>query len=242
VYKTMKQKKLSEEVVSHFTELIMQQQLRPGDRLPPERQLAEELGVSRTSLREAVKRLQEKGLLDARQGSGTFVRSLSADALSESLSLFVQSDINRYLGLMELRSILDVEIAGRLAVSATEDDIAHLMQHIELMSHLLDSPDKFADEDVAFHLAFYESMNNSLLMSIVQPIMTLLNEAMQVTFVAPGAAASSLRRHIALIECIRAHDAEGARGVMRAIIARGEERVSEHLRATHSAMIAGVKV
>jgi len=241
MYKTLRPKKLSEEVVNHFTELILQKQLRPGDRLPPERQLAEELGVSRTALREAVKMLQEKGLLDSKQGSGTFVRSLSADALAESLTLYVQSDESRYLELMELRSILDVELAGRLAETAIEHHIATLDKHVERMWHLLDKPDEFAAEDVAFHLDFYRAMDNSVLMSIVQPIMVLLEAAMRVTFDAPGSTESSLRRHVALMDRIRARDGEGARRTMGAIISRGEERVREYVRAHHAETLAGAE-
>ncbi len=230
MYKTFKPKKLSDEVVKHFTELIMDQELRPGDKLPPERQLAEELGVSRTVLREAVKMLEEKGLLDSKQGSGTYVCTLSAQAITESVTLYVRSDINRYIELMEMRSILDVEVAGRLAESATEEDIATLSRHIARMWDLLDRPEEFAAEDVEFHLAFYRAMHNSVLMSLVQPILDLLEGAMRFTVDAPGSTESSLRRHVALLDHIKDHDAEGARRTMNEIIERGEQRVVDHLR------------
>ncbi len=240
MYKTFRPTKLSGEVVNHFTELIVQQRLQPGDKLPPERDLCEQLGVSRTVLREAVKMLEEKGLLDSIQGSGTYVRSLSPHAISETVTLYVRSDQSRYIELMELRGILDVELAGRLAERATDDEIAALQQHIENMRQLLDDSEAFSLEDVAFHTTFYQAAKNSVLMSIVQPILDLLVDVNRLTFTDPGSTASSLQRHAAVMESIRARDSEGARRAMSAIINRGEQRVLDHVAATQIANRAGV--
>lgn len=229
IYRTVKQKRLSSEVANQITDLILQNHLQLGDKLPPERQLAEELGVSRTVLREAMKALEERGLVEVKQGSGTFVCSPSFEMVSDSLSLLLQADMARYLELMEVRRILDVEIAGRLAEEATEKDIDRLDDKIARMWQVLDSPEEFVEEDVAFHMEFYEAMKNELLLTIMQPVTELLMEAMGMTFEAPGSAESSLRRHEKLVERIRARDAEGARSAMWEIISRGMERLKEAL-------------
>jgi GntR family transcriptional repressor for pyruvate dehydrogenase complex len=240
MYKTFRPTKLSGEVVNHFTELIVQQQLQPGHKLPPERDLCEQLGVSRTVLREAVKMLEEKGLLETRQGSGTYVRTFSPQAISDSMSLYVRSDQRRYIELMELRSILDVELAGRLAEQATEAEIAGLQQHIEKMRQLVGDAEAFAAEDVAFHTRFYQAAHNSVLLSIAQPIMDLLEDVNRVTFIEPGSMESSLERHAAVTDCIRNHDREGARLAMLDIISRGEQRVRDHLVPNHVASKSGL--
>jgi len=229
IYKTIKQKRLSSEVVNQITDLILQNHLQPGDKLPPERQLAEELGISRTALREAMKALEERGLVEVKQGSGTFVCSPSFEVVSDSLSLLLQTNMARYLELMEVRGILDVEMAGRLAQEATEEDIERLGERIARMWQVLDSPEEFVQEDVAFHIEFYQAMKNELLLTIMQPVMELLVEAMGITFEAPGSAESSLRRHEKLVERIRARDTEGARSAMGEIISRGVERLKEAL-------------
>jgi GntR family transcriptional repressor for pyruvate dehydrogenase complex len=136
---------------------------------------------------------------------------------------------------MEVRGILDVEIAGLLAERATEEDLERLGKSIDRMWELLDSPREFAEEDVAFHMAFYAAMKNEVLLTIMQPIMEMLSEAMGVTFEAPGSPESSLRRHEKLVERIRAGDSEGARDAMREIILRGDERLKEAMREGEAA-------
>jgi len=228
LYTTIRQKKrLSGDVVNQITDLILSARLQPGDRLPPEHRLAEELGVSRSVLREGIKALEERGLVEVKQGSGTFVRSPSSEMLSDSFSLFLRTRIARFSQLMEVREILDVEIAGLLAQRATEEDLQSLTRSIARMWELLGSPEQFVEEDVAFHIAFYAAMKNEVLLTIMQPIMELLSEAMSMTFEAPGSAESSLHRHEKLLEHIRAGDREGARRAMREIISRGEERLKE---------------
>lgn len=230
MYKTFAPRKLSDDVVDHLTGLIVAKQLRPGDRLPPERELAEQFGVSRTVIREAVKMLGEKGLLDSRQGSGTWVREFSSQSISQSFALYVESDINRYLELMDLRGILDVEIVGRLAQSASSEQVAILEEHIGRMNELLDKPADFSEADCAFHLEIYRSMDNTLLMSIVDPIVTLLEAVNLITVESSGGAETSLRRHTLLVKHIADHDAEGARQAMHEIIRGAEGRVREVVR------------
>jgi GntR family transcriptional repressor for pyruvate dehydrogenase complex len=236
VYTTIGQKKrLSGAVVDQITDLILSKHLQPGDKLPPEHRLAGELGVSRSVVREGIKALEERGLVQVKQGSGTFVRSPSAEMVSDSFSLFLRTRIARYSKLMEVRGILDVEIAGLLAQRATEEDLERLSKSIEQMWELLDSPQEFAEEDVAFHMAFYAAMKNEVLLTITQPIMDMLSEAMSVTFEAPGSPESSLRRHEKLVQRIQAGDSGGAREAMREIIYRGEGRLDEALRMEEAA-------
>lgn len=224
-----KNKKLYEEVVNQIIDLVRQKHLQPGDKLPSERELADELGVSRTVLREAIKALQERGLLEVMHGSGTFIRNPSIETIAKSVSLVVWMDPTRYFQLMDVREYLEVEIAGRLAENATEEDLTEMGQALERMRQLLDSPKEYSQQDVAFHMAFYNATKNEVLLTIMQPITALLMEAMELTFVPPGSAEISLRRHEELLTYIRAGDAQGARRTMREIISRGKVRLEEAL-------------
>ena len=228
LYSAVGQKRrLSEEVVDQITDLILSEHLQPGDRLPPEQRLAEELGVSRSVVREAIKGLEQKELVEIKQGSGTFVRSPSAEKVSDSFSLFLRTRVARHFQLMEVRGILEVEIAGLLAERATEQDLENLGRSVAQMWEVLDSPEEYVQQDVAFHMALYAAMKNEVLLTIMQPITELLSEAMSITFEAPGSAESSLRGHEKLLQRIRAGDREGARRAMREIISRGEDRLKE---------------
>lgn len=230
MYETIsKRKKLYEEIVDQIIALIQQKQLQAGDKLPSERELSEELGVSRTVLREAMKALEERELVEIRHGSGTFIRSPSIDTIARSVSFVVWTDPDRYIELMNVREFLDVEIAGRLARSAPQAELAAMATAIDNMWQLLDSPKEFSEQDVAFHMAFYRATKNELLLTIMLPITRLLMEAMELTFHSPGSAEMSLRRHEQLLDRIKAGDALGARRTMQEIISRGKERLKESL-------------
>lgn len=217
--------RLYQAVVSQVTERILADHLQPGDRLPSERDLSLQLGVSRTAVREAIRALEEKGLVEVRQGSGTFVRSPAPDSVSASLALYLHTNVARYLQLMDLRSILEPEIASRLAEKVEPDDLACLQARIARMHKLLDSPQEYAAEDAAFHMDFYRAAHNEVLLMIMQPVMDLLEEAMSVSFQEPGSAESSLSLHEKMVEQIAAGDAAGARRTVKQLLARGEMRM-----------------
>ncbi len=225
----VERKRLYQEVVDQVTERILGDHLQVGDRLPAERDLARQIGVSRTAVREAIRALEEKGLVEVRQGSGTFVRSPAAGSVSASLALYLHTNVARYLQLMDLRSILDVEIAGRLAQGIAPEDLECLQARIARMRQLLDSPSEYAQEDAAFHMDFYRAAKNEVLLMIMQPVMDLLEEAMSVSFEEPGSAESSLSQHEKLVERIAAGDSAGARRIVKQLLVRGEMRMRHRL-------------
>jgi GntR family transcriptional regulator, transcriptional repressor for pyruvate dehydrogenase complex len=227
--RVVERKRLYQEVVEQVTERVLREDLQPGDRLPAERDLAAQLGVSRTAVREAIRALEEKGLVEVRQGAGTFVRSPDSESVSQSLSLYLHTNVARYLQLMDLREILDVEIAGRLAAQVDSEHLEQLRSRIARMWQLLDSPSEFAREDAAFHMDFYRAAKNDVLLMIMQPVMDLLEEAMAATFQEPGSAESSLRLHERLVESIATGDAPGARRIVRQMLSRGEMRMRHEL-------------
>lgn len=221
-------KRLFQEVVGQISEQIVGDQLQPGDRLPSERDLARQLCVSRTAVREAIRALEEKGLVEVRQGSGTYVCSPAPESVSASLSLYLSTNVVRYLQLMDLREILEVEIAGRLARHIEREDVKQLEMRVGRMHQLLTSPSEFAKEDVAFHMDFYRATKNEVLLMIIQPVMDLLEEAMVVSFYEPGSMESSLRQHEKLVEYIATGDEAGARQMVKQILSRGEMRMRQH--------------
>src|SRR6202166_963570 len=125
VYRTVKTSRLFEQIVQQVEDSILKGQLKPGDQLPAERELAQRFGLSRTAVREAVKALREKGLVEAYSGRGTFVTDGTSQAIRQSLDLMMK--IGQPEGstqLAEVRAILEPEIAGLAATRAEEQDIA----------------------------------------------------------------------------------------------------------------------
>ena len=140
VYRTVKTSRLFEQIVQQVEDSILKGQLKPGDQLPAERDLAQRFGVSRTAVREAVKTLREKGLVEAYSGRGTFVTNGTSQAIRQSLDLMIR--INQQEGsanLAELRLVLEPEIAG-LAASRIEEQLLSTMRESVVMNCWMPCP------------------------------------------------------------------------------------------------------
>ena len=159
----VKRKNLYEKVADQIASQILSSNLQPGDKLPTERDLCEYISVSRTTIREALKTLEERKLIEVRHGAGTFVLKPSIETLSEPLYLLLKADSDNYLEVMEVRSILEVEIVGILAKRATEENFEIIEEHLKRMRELIDDPSEFTKEDLMFHMAIYHAMNNKLI-------------------------------------------------------------------------------
>src|SRR6266481_9698664 len=177
VYKTVRTSRLYEQIVQQIEESILKGALKPGDQLPAERELAQNFGVSRTAVREAVKALREKGLVEAYSGRGTFITNGTSQAIRQSLDLMIR--IGQQEGsvhLAELRLILEPEIAA-LAVGRIEEQLLVTMREaVAMMDRSLNDPDAYIEADLDFHLALAEAAANPLVLSLLDSIVGLLRE------------------------------------------------------------------
>src|SRR5512134_999370 len=154
LYSRVQLSRLYEQIVEQIEQLILDGKLNPGDQLPSERELAEQFNVSRTAVREAVKALREKGLVEIEAGRGTFITHGVSKALRHSLDWMVRSgDGNRLADLVQVRYILEPEIAALAAEMATELDIERLEHAVSVMDSAMDSADVYVEADLEFHLA-----------------------------------------------------------------------------------------
>lgn len=152
---------------------IIDNQLRPGDLLPPEAKLAHQLGVSRSSLREAIRALQILGVVESRHGSGTYVGSFDMATLQESLtfSIRISSDSDALLALrevLEVRSVLERHMIREIAATCSDDQLAQLEEITHQMAIKAKAGLTFAEEDIAFHEALYAGLGNSLFVQLVR--------------------------------------------------------------------------
>ena len=225
LFKTLQREStLSERVTSQIENLIIASHLQPGDHLPPERELARQFGVSRTVVREAIRALVAKSLLETRSGGGTVVRSPTAEAVAQSMSLFLragqpQLDYNKVL---EVRRILEVEIAGLAAERRTAEDLKK-MDEILQETAKAEGRDHFAKNDVAFHAALAHATHNELFGLLLDSIADIMFKVRYLGFDVPDTIARAVKYHRAILEQIKAGDAEGARQAMREHLVESED-------------------
>jgi GntR family transcriptional repressor for pyruvate dehydrogenase complex len=209
---------LVDRVVNEIQRVIVNGQLEPGEKLPPERELADELGVSRTVIREAVRILVVKGLLETKPGVGTIVRQVTRDQIVEPLSLLLQTQEGGISieHLHQVRRMLEVEIAGLAALRAAEEDIAELEQVLAEMEAVRDIPEAFAAKDADFHQGLARTTHNPLLIILLDSIRDLMQEVRLLVTRHPGLREQVMPDHRNILEQVAARDPEGARQAMEA--------------------------
>ena len=217
VYKLVRSSRLYEQIVQQIKESIVNGSLKPGDQLPAERELAQRFGVSRTAVREAVKALREKGLVEAYSGRGTFITDGTTQAVRQSLDLMVK--IGQPEGsahLADVRAILEPEIAALAAARIQESELATMREAVAVMDRAGQDPDAYIEADLDFHLALAEGAANPLILSLLDSIVGLLREQRLRIFKVPGGPERGQIHHKRILEAVERHDAEGARNAMRA--------------------------
>jgi DNA-binding FadR family transcriptional regulator len=203
---------VTDEAIEKLKEMIVSGRLRPGDRLPREADLATSLGLSRSSLREAVRALALVRILDVRQGDGTYVSSLAADTLLDALSFIVEFHHDAsVLELLEVRRILEPAASARAATLIGEAALADLEDILGRST--VDSPvEDLVKNDLEFHRAIASASGNSVLASLIESLSGPTQRARVWRGITQeGALARTLAEHRAIFDAIRARDPDLAR-------------------------------
>src|SRR5580658_2458702 len=230
VYKTVRTSRLYEQIVQQIEESILKGALKAGDQLPAERELAQRFGVSRTAVREAVKALREKGLVEAYSGRGTFITDGTSQAIRQSLGLMVKiGQPTGSIHLAEVRSILEPEIAALAATRIQEQHLALMREAVVLMDRAQDDPDAFIEADLDFHLALAEAADNPLILSLLDSIVGLLREQRMRIFQVEGGPERGQFHHKRILDAVERRNPEKAREAMRAHLlqVREDSKASE---------------
>jgi GntR family transcriptional repressor for pyruvate dehydrogenase complex len=208
---------LYEQIVQQIEDSVLNGSLKPGDQLPAERDLAQRLGVSRTAVREAVKALREKGLVEAYSGRGTFITDGTSQAARQSFDLMVK--IGQQEGaphLAELRLILEPGIAALAAARIQEPELVAMREAVAVMDRAQRDPGAFIEADLDFHLALAEAAANPLILSLIDSIVGLLREQRIKIFNVEGGPQRGQLHHKRILEAVERRDPEMARSAMRA--------------------------
>jgi GntR family transcriptional regulator, transcriptional repressor for pyruvate dehydrogenase complex len=245
VYKVVRTSRLYEQIVQQIEDSVLNGSLKPGDQLPAERELAQRLGVSRTAVREAVKALREKGLVEAYSGRGTFITDGTSQAARQSFDLMVkigQQDSSTHLA--ELRLILEPGIAALAAARVEEEDLAAMREAVAVMERSQKDPQAFIEADLDFHLALAEAAANPLILSLIDSIVGLLREQRIKIFNVEGGPERGQVHHKRILEAMERRDPEMARGAMRAHLeqVRDDSQVSSGGKSSGKHAPADLKV
>lgn len=202
------------QVVEHVRRLIEAGRLGPGDRLPPERELALKIGVSRPSLRSGLRSLQAMGVVQARQGAGTFIAD-GPPRLGEAPLRFLAA-LHGFTRdkMFEARRVLEVGTAGLAAERANGEQMASMAEEVASMFATLDQPVEFLRHDVQFHRAVAAGSQNPVLATLIDTVSELVYETRRLTVERATDLKESAEMHRRIYQAIKAHDAERARAGM----------------------------
>jgi GntR family transcriptional repressor for pyruvate dehydrogenase complex len=207
----------AEEVISQLREMIHRGELRPGDRLPPERDLARLLGVSRPTLRAGIRSLAAVGVLESRQGAGTFVVKSEGPPSLDSSPLRLMASLHGFTSdeMFEARRSLEMAVAGLAAERATGDQMAAMAEEITEMYASLDDPEQFLVHDMRFHQTVAAASGNRILTSLMNMVATILLDVRSKTVKHAKDLKESAEMHRQIYRAIRERNPEGARNAMR---------------------------
>jgi GntR family transcriptional regulator, transcriptional repressor for pyruvate dehydrogenase complex len=207
--------RLSDKVTDAILESIASNRLRPGDSLPTERELAEQFGVSRTVIREAVRALRAKGMLEVKGGSGVRIVAVDEGTVRESMRHFVKGSEMDYGKVDEVRRVLEVAAAGLAADRATGEDLAAIDETIEQMDNSCEDVESTVQHDIAFHRAVARSTHNELFLVLHDSMGEMLLEVRRRNL-SRGADRRRLvvGMHRRIRDAIAAHDPEAAKKAM----------------------------
>src|SRR6266516_5199086 len=217
MYKPIHSSKVYEQIAEQIQRSILSGELRSGDRLPTERVLAEQFQASRTAVREAMKTLAQKGLVEMRPGRGTIVIDGTLQAMRHSLGLMMRvGQAGSSANLVEVREIIEPEIAALAAVRATDEHIAAMREAVRVMDANLKEANAYIAADNDFHRALAKGTQNELILTLVDSIVDLLSEQRKQIFSVDGGPERGQIHHKRILDTIIRRDAEAAREAMRA--------------------------
>jgi DNA-binding FadR family transcriptional regulator len=184
---------------------IQTNHLRPGDRLPPEADLAELCGVSRSAVREATRSLQTLGAIEARHGTGLYVSAFSFQPLVEQLPYGFVEGQDRFIEILQAREALEIGLMPAAASAASEADLAECARLAKAMQDLAAAGESINDTDRAFHLLLYKALNNSLVNSLIEMFWDLYLQ-LDNTTIPPDGGVQHAKKHLAIVDAIVAGD------------------------------------
>ena len=213
-FAVIKQKRVYEDIVGQVQALIQEGVLKPGDRLPPERELAERFQVSRSSLREAIRALELQGLVVSRPGAGTFVSTETVETILSIIAASINGSRDYLSDIFEVRHLLEPQIAALAAERATPEDVQSMASSLQEQAEQIERGETGVEGDTAFHFAMARATHNKALVGVMSTIADIVRQSRDQSLQPPGRPQRSLASHRHILDMITRGEAEAARPAM----------------------------
>lgn len=213
-FEAIRRSKVYEEVARQIQNHIFEN-LKPGDVLPPERELAQRFGVSRSSVRDAIRSLELIGLLEPQQGRGTVVCEPSGNAVMGSLTAVIMQKRKLVKELLDVRKVVEPALARRAAPHVSDSQIAELEQLLERQSSKVRNGELAIEEDNEFHYQIALAADNAVLLQIVDVLMDTLHETREKSLQSGGRPQKSLAGHRRILAALKHRDPAASEKAMR---------------------------
>lgn len=217
--------KVYHEIVEQIKELIASGKIKPGDRLPPERELAELFKASRNSVRDAIRVLEQMGLIDSRQGDGTYIRSVTAEEVTAPLALCLLQSRTQMRELWEVRRVLEPALAEAAAVRVTEEELDELAAILDAQQRKVEAGLLALEEDAAFHYGIAQAAGNGVMLRVMDTLVDLLRQSRERSLQQHDRPVYSHAGHVRILAALRRREPATARIEMLHHLREIEERV-----------------
>jgi GntR family transcriptional repressor for pyruvate dehydrogenase complex len=235
MFEQIKKDRLYKLIVERITKSILSGQMRPGDQLPTEPVLAEQFGVSRTVVREAIKALHSQGLVEVTQGRGTFITPPPMEMVTNSFHLLFALGDPSSEELIVARRIIEVPIARMAAEHIDGDGIVMLRSLLNKMEASLGDAEAFINFDTAFHAELARATGNRVLIVMIEPIIDLMKNSREAAMRVPDMADRALGFHQRIYAAVAAHNADAAERCMQDHLSQVEEDMHRASKAATTA-------
>ncbi len=215
---------ITELVVQRIKELLERGELKAGSRLPPERELAEMLHISRPSLRTALKALSVMGIIHAKPGAGTYIADSLPEVFTEPMRFMTLINNTSDEEMFEARLIIEAGLAELAAERAVDEDIKAMNVELDAMRASINDPENYLKHDIQFHQAIARAANNKLMSGVMDTVAQLLFNLRRETIRHAGDFEEANEWHLKIVEAIKKHDSK-----------RAKEMLTNHLRASQAA-------
>ena len=203
-------KKLYTEIVHRIRGLIQEDELGPGSRLPAERKLAQQFGVSRNSVREAIKQLEEGGILESRVGAGTYVAARDKETLVRALARELERGKARIREIFEIRTMLEPQIAGLAATRISAAHLKSLENIVRKQEQVVGNVKTFTALDTRFHTLLVQAAGNQVLEQVMITLRHILKESRSAPLMTTARQHASIKGHLALVNALKNRDPQSA--------------------------------
>jgi GntR family transcriptional repressor for pyruvate dehydrogenase complex len=220
LFAPVKTSKISDAVYKQIVSLISNGQLKPGDRIPSERELSSELGISRQSIREALNRAEVMGLIDVRQGEGSFILSSLKGTLKSPLTVIIEKEVERIFDFLEIRKLVEGWCAEKAALEATEEELEDMKTILDKMKKVVSKDKQWEELDLVLHLSIAKATHNIVAIHIMDALKVNFSLFFRFTKSMPSSERLDVlwQHHCDIIDAIARKDSNGAK-----------EKVIDHL-------------